>query len=474
MPSPRSPLRLWKCSQRRIGCWGMLAAGLLLLSATVRGEREIPGLLFGGATSTPEKPPVEVDAAIPRGAEKHFVSRPLAGTATCSAKRPVCVHASSQETSDSAVRHLEDAWTRWVHVLGLLGPESDGTLGGGPELDWYLLDDRDPGFYLDTARALSDRGVGFCVSGPTQVTLHGAAECIALATSHRMDAAETPALHQAFAEYGGWLLAGPTHASYAAIDFAQANPHLNLLGREREAHGAAGAMWFAYLEQAVAHAAPGVLSSALFQLSHAFAQTNTLRWNNEPDSFDVLRRAFNEEPQRFSDFLIQFATARAFLGNRDDGAHAPGLGWLGANGRVHFDWSISYSSLPRNLASPRPLEPMGSSYVWLELDSVPLGARLAFRAQWEEPARFKWLVIAVDHEGREMKRWDVAYLEKGILIEKTLLGFEGAAGLIFVAMNLDGVDVLHPYDPDYAPWERHGYTLYITQLNSHSTQPSPK
>ncbi|MEN9581118.1 MAG: hypothetical protein RJA70_4127 [Pseudomonadota bacterium] len=442
------------------------------LSAAALGAGEVPGILFSGGASAPEKPPVEIDADLPRGAEIRFVSRPSTSFSACAANRPVCVHGPTTASVSAALEMLEAAWTGWVHVLNLPQPQSDHALGAGPELDWYLVEDPPTGFYLDSARALSDRGIGFCTSSPTQLDLHYATRCLAQAASYGMDAAETPALHEAYGAYAASLLAGPSASTREHIDAVQATPHVNPLGREHNEHSAAGALWLAYLDQAVARSAPGVLPTALFQLSHAFSVTNSTRWNNEPDSFDVLRRAFNEDPQRFAEFLSQFAIARAFLGDRDDGTHPPGLAWLEASGRVHFDWHLSYSTLPRNVASPRPLEPLGSSYVWLELDDVPLGARLAFRAQWEEPARFKWLVVSVDRDGREMKRWDVPYLEKGTQLEKTLMGFEGAAGLIFIAMNLDGVDVLHPYDPDFEPWEPHGYTLYITQLNTPSSQPS--
>jgi hypothetical protein len=109
-----------------------------------------------------------------------------------------------------------------------------------------------------------------------------------------------------------------------------------------------------------------------------------------------------------------------------------------------------------------PLSPYGISYVWLDLDSVALGTELSFRIEWEAPVAFQWTVVGLDHEGRQVNRWDLPYLENGTRIERTLMNFENAAALLFVGVNLGAVDVAHPFDPDQQPWEPHAYTLYLT------------
>ncbi len=463
LPTPPAPWRL-----RFIKC-GVLTLGVgvvtLLQSLPAHGDREVPGLLFGGGMAERQDKPVELDPALPRGTEIRFFQRPEAESSACSWRRPVCVHGSEGVGLQRPLELMVSAYERLISVLQLPAPLADGTLGGGPELDWYLDDEQtELRVFPDPARLTRDQSSAFCSSAPSQISAQSAARCVAEALSYALDAAETPALREGYGGFASWLIGASEADDFEFVDQAQQQPEVALMRRDHSKLDAAAALWFAYVEEALGSAQAGVVPTALLSLSRGSTEAGSWDWNNEPDSFDVLRRAFDEDAQRYADFMVQFAASRAFLGDRDDGTHAPGLAWLGDAGRVRFDWSLRYSSLPRNVASPRPLEPMGASYVWLELDGVPLGARLAFRAQWEEPVRFKWLVIAVDHEGREMTRWDVPYLERGTKVEKTLMNFEAAAGLMFIAMNLGGVDLLHPFDPDYEPWEKHGYTLYITEL----------
>lgn len=440
-----------------------LISALSCFSSTALGDRVVPGLLFGGGLADPIEKPIEVDEALPRGPEIRFFDRPIAALSVCALASPVCVHSSTARDLSGVLQTLASAYTRVVHVLDLPPPASDGALGGGPELDWYLTPDVPAlEIRMDSASLSHDTSSAFCASSESDVDLTTATRCVAGALSARLDAAETPALRQAYANHISWLVSDSDRLD--AVDLVQREPHRALLHRDRSNRSAGAALWLSFVERSLGVAAPGVLPTALFSLSRGTTEPGSVDWHNEPDSLDVIRRAFKEDRQRYADFFGQFAASRAFIGDRNDGAHLPGLSWLGHAGRVRFDWQLRYSSLPRNLASPRALEPMAASYVWLELDSVPLGAQLAFRANWEGPVRFKWLVIAVDAEGREMSRWDIPFLERGTQVEKTLLNFEAAAGLIFVAMNLGGVDLLHPFDPDYEPWERHGYTLYITEL----------
>jgi hypothetical protein len=72
--------------------------------------------------------------------------------------------------------------------------------------------------------------------------------------------------------------------------------------------------------------------------------------------------------------------------------------------------------------------------------------------------------VAVDGAGKEISRWQLPRLQRGTKLEKTLVNFEQAAGLMFVGVNLGGVDLAHPFDPDSYPWEPHAYTLYLADL----------
>lgn len=454
-----------------------------MVTTPVVGERKTPGLLFGGGMSDPAAPVVEVDPALPRGARRGWDERPAPQRTHCVSRRPICVHAAAAQIGEGALEAFAEALQRAYDDLVLTrqlpAPLADGVLGGGPEVDAYLVDagefapssgsgHREGDVALrvltDPPRLRTDQSSGACLVARDLATDSTAARCLGHLMALRLDAAETPALREGYAEYLSWLNAGADAQGLAIIDDAQANPQLNVTARERDSLTRAAALWWSYLDSSLAAGAAGVLPTAVLSLSRATTSDAHPEWHNEPDAFDVLRGAFSNDMQRVADYLAGYAAGRLFLGNRNDGVHLPGLGWLGPLGRVRFDWVIDYSSLPRHLASTRALEPMGMSYVWLNLDSVPLGARLAFRIEWEEPVRFKWLVVSLDREGREMNRWDLPYLEKGQTIEKVLVNFEAAAALVFVGINLGGVSPSHPFDPDHEPWEPHAYTLYVTEL----------
>ncbi len=162
--------------------------------------------------------------------------------------------------------------------------------------------------------------------------------------------------------------------------------------------------------------------------------------------------------------MVDFAAARAFLGDRDDGAHFLESGWLGSFGRVRFDWNIPFSDLPRRVAPVRPIAPNGSIYIWLDLDKVPENVELGFRGEWEPPVSFQWTLVAVDATGKELRRLNAPFVERGTRAEQSLVDLSGARGIIVVGTNLGGIDLRHPFDPDYAPFEPHGCTVYLAKL----------
>ena len=211
-------------------------------------------------------------------------------------------------------------------------------------------------------------------------------------------------------------------------------------------------------------AQPGLLPVALAQLARVDTPPGQLRWQNEPDLVDVLRRAFDRSSLGFGDFMLGFAVERAFLGTRDNGSHHPELAGLGDAGRVRFDWVLAASSLPRRVAPRRPLEAFGCAYSWLDLDRITLGKTLAFRAEWEAPAAIRWALVAVDARGEVLRRFDLPYVQNATSAERTLDDLDGAVGVLIAGINLGGIDLAHPFDPDHEPSEPHGFTLYVTEL----------
>src|SRR5262245_22902415 len=110
--------------------------GLALALAPRLSQAQAPPLVLG---------PPPYDEVRPTGREVAPArARPEAAeapSAACSFREQVCVHAPVATAPDAVLwtlRHAEHA-LRAFRALGLPGPLSDGTLGGGPAFDIYLL-----------------------------------------------------------------------------------------------------------------------------------------------------------------------------------------------------------------------------------------------------------------------------------------------------------------------------------------------
>jgi hypothetical protein len=435
-------------------------------------ERMLPQpslLLGGGAASAPTS--VAIDPRLPSGASVQVEARPGALPAVaCSLHERVCVHHDarvSEALAQDYVRAMQQAWRDLVEALGLPAPLPDLALGPNRGLDLYLsasapLDVR---VFADPALGDETRRSAFCRARPSRVELRRQTTlCVAEALLLGIDAGETPFLRRAIAAYLWSLVGTPTAHDLAAVDALQANPQLSIAGRDAARESAGALLFFEYVDARLGAAEPGLLPVALAQLSRSATPPGLPRYTNEPDLIDVLRRAFSESSSGFEDFMLGFAVERAFVGARDDGRHHPALAWLGDAGRVRFDWVLPASSLPRRVAPRRPLEAFGCAYSWLDLDRITLGKVLAFRAEWEAPASFRWALLTIDGGGRVLGRFDLPYVQNATSAERTLEDYDGALGVLIVGINLGGVDLAHPFDPDHEPSEPHGFTLYLTEL----------
>jgi hypothetical protein len=98
------------------------------------------------------------------------------------------------------------------------------------------------------------------------------------------------------------------------------------------------------------------------------------------------------------------------------------------------------------------------------LDGVGLRDTLGFRAEWEAPVAFTWSLVLVDAQGHELKRLEVPYQARATRVEQRLVDFQAAAYLLVVGTNMGGLGGSHPFDPDVAPFEAHGCTVYLARL----------
>jgi hypothetical protein len=247
------------------------------------------------------------------------------------------------------------------------------------------------------------------------------------------------------------------------VDDAQAHPERALAARSSES-SSAGTLLFDYLESARSSQAPGTLLTSLLSAGASSTQGGSFEWNNEPDVFDVLRHSADEDTAKTASLFGDYAVSRAFSGDRDDGTHAPFLEWAGAFARPRYDWVIKFSSLPRRVRASRPIEPTGIELIWIDLDEVPIGVSLGFESEWEAPVSFKWRLISVDDQGREMARVDVPFQERGRSSEGRVVNLTGVRAVLAIGINLGGVDLAHPFDPDQDPFEPQSCTAYFARM----------
>jgi hypothetical protein len=376
----------------------------------------------------------------------------------------------AEATARQALAALERAYDRVVLAMRLPAPLADGGLGGTDGLDLYLTAGAEAQLNIGQDPSVLgpfDQASAFCrLEAPEQALLDRAATlCVGEAIASRLDPAEGPHLRRSLATQL-WLVTGrPSFADLAAVDEVQSNPQVSIASRARSRSSEGAAIFLEFLGEAFSATGPGVLETSVLSIAAGATAPAAFQWDNEPDIFDVLRRTLDDKPRRMAELMSDFAVARAFVGTRDDGAHLPTLDWTGSFGRVRFDWALDLSSLPRRVAARYPVEPTGSIYVWLGIDqAVPVGTVLGFRAEWEPPVAFSWVLVRVGAGGEELSRVTAPIQAHATLVEQTLEDLQDVAGVLVVGVNLGGVDPAHPFDPDVEPFEAHSCTVYLTKL----------
>ena len=452
--------------------WLTLLSLSLLADPAVAQPRREPPILFGGGRPK-VKPIVTIDPSLPTGASLGVgAERPRSALPpTCSFRTPVCVHGAAgiaPPTLLGALGALERAYERLVWALRLPAPEADLGKGGSDALDLYLLGDKSPLDVKTEGLRLGafDRASAFCTTGELDGALleRAATQCVGEAIARRLDAGESPHLQRAFATALFWLIGQPTALDVQAIDDVQSHPELAIARGKRSRSSDGAALFFQYLEEARSESDTGILSTSLLAAAASKTPASAASYANEPDFFDVLRHTHDENPAKMAALMANFAVARAFVGDREDGLHLPGLGFAGSFGRARFDWVIPFSSLPRRVLTGRAIEPSGTELIWITLDEVPLGIALGFQAEWEKPVSFQWQLLTLNADGEELQRIDVPHQERATSAEARVVKLDGAKAVLVVGTNLESVDLAHPFDPDVEPFEPHSCTIYLAKM----------
>lgn len=407
-----------------------------------------------------------------------IASRPETSARVCSFREPVCVHASSGAPSQlllDTLADLEHARTALVRVLGLPSPLPDGSLGGSPAFDLYLTDpsrrsggairpvvvERDEPAIGEPDRAsafaLLDANLEGCERG--NLVTRAVASAIGLG----IDAAEDDTLRESRAAYLAELVTPCGAVTRSLVDDFQRHPERAIFSSANDVEPARGLLFPWYLDLTLGTRTPGILPFALTAASRQHTPLGSFIWVDEPDIFDSLRAslASREPPQKLSGLLLDFAVARAFVGNRDDGMHMPETRWTGESGRVRFDWSVPFTSLPRSLAPRLPIEPTGASYLWVDLEGAPREARVTFRAEWEPPVLFRWAIVRVRKDGTEASRVTVTGQDGATSATQVIEAIDDLAGLLIVGTNGGDIGLTRPFDPDEQPHEPHGYVVTL-------------
>jgi len=449
------------------------AAGAWFAAGSAHADNRIrrdPPLLFGVGPHA-IRPPVEIDPLLPKGsrfAARH--ERPHSIGAACSARLPLCVQRgpnSSAEQALSALPAFELAYERVVGALNLPAPLPDDGQGGSDALDWYLNEAAELSAERDAlVLGAFDRAAAFCSGGASDDSLtleRNATLCVGEAIAKRLDPGEAPAIQRAFASELWWITGRVGSVDVQAVDDAQAHPERALASRSGEPNAAA-TLLFEFLESARSSQAPAGLVTSLLAAAASSTPGGAFEWNNEPDVFDVLRHSLDEDTGKTATLFGEYAVSRVFLGDRDDGTHPPFLEWAGAFARPRYDWTIKFSSLPRRVRASRPIEPTGIELIWIDMDEVPIGVSLGFESEWEAPVSFKWRLISVDDQGREMARVDVPYQERGRSSEGRVVNLTGVRAVLAIGINMGGVDLAHPFDADQDPFEAQSCTAYFARM----------
>lgn len=431
-------------------------------------------MLEGPAASAEKRPARADDEARPTGREVASArQRPdpaAVPVAACSFTEPVCIRADPSVNGGVVLSTLRDAEhaLRGYRALGLPSPLPRA--GGPSSYDLYLLPGEPRPLTVGELTPSSDawdRAAAFTILPPPSpragcAAAFTVAQSLAHAIGLRFDAgAEDGALAMA-SSYLASLVAPCPNVELAAIDDFQRHPERSFAaGDPDRPDGALLFPWF--LDDAYGRGTPGSVMASLLALATQKTPPGSLQWHNEPDVFDALRATMKDRGHTIDQLLLDFAVARAFVGSRSDGGHLGGVERFGDFGRVRFEWSVPYDSLPRRLAPGAPIESLGMTYLWVDTSNAPPGSELTFVGDWELPAVFRWALVKVDKNGAEAGRLDVAGLFGASHAERTLVGVDGLAGVMVVGVNAGSMDRSHPFDPDEQPGMPHSYTVMLVK-----------
>ncbi|HET8938046.1 MAG TPA: hypothetical protein VFN67_31600 [Polyangiales bacterium] len=322
---------------------------------------------------------------------------------------PLRLHTANRKRAEQTLLAFERAYTT-LQTQGWPLPTLDGQLGGGPDIDLYVL----PGVAkasLGVAGPLTPSDFDAALTYariaddlPRAELFACVHSALAQAGLSAIDPAEAASWVFASAELSVWQLTGELGCD-GSLSSGQQQAELGLLNSDR-ASGNAGALFLGMLSERVERE-PGWFVRSLWettrQRSTGLVAAERLR--SSPDLWEVLRVTLEAQHIKLDDELIEFGVARYFAGPSARKAQAPYriLAALPSDAAVPLMQDLRSSQLPVKLSDHAPLHDLGRVYVRVKLDDRS-HERLQVWLHGELGARWSLTAVRLSERGRELGR----------------------------------------------------------------------
>lgn len=474
---------------------------LLAAVAGVLGSLACPSPAW--AEDDPPAPQPPPDTGVP-GPRVAYATRPvlLHEAKACSARVPICVHASGTTPGRVVLDVLasaERAWETMAGALRLGSPDVDEDdlayhvylVEGARERGATYVAGRDVRSRIDRARAFTVLDASSNMHAGCVLDALVAREIaravlyrVAPATAEGIALAQTAYLAQLIVPCATGFAVDAVQAFQSRPERAVCDSRVGEVGTSAEdevrpstpiaasppilqhpstarsfAEGAA--LFWGRIDWAYGRA-PASIVMASWAMSPTMTDVGAQRWHDEPDAFDVLRVSFKNALSTGStldDLLLDTAVARAFMGSADDGLHDVETRTFGDAARVPLDWDLPWPAQPKRVAPRAAVYPTGASYLVVHRAGAPPGARLRVEIAWEEHALFRWALVKLDAEGRELGRVPIPTRERAVEAQMTLVDLDGVDRVLLVGMNAG--DPSYRFDPDDEVWEPHSWLVTL-------------
>ena len=369
-----------------------------------------------------------------------------------SLRAPVAVHLAPGVPAALGVAALataERACDGLEFILRLPLPLSDGTHGGGSDVDVYItpdgptvdtvvdaLDDTSP---WDSASAfVRVRAVADPVAFARAVT-----EGIAQAAVRGANADPPATVVRALgASIAGMITGLPEDP--AAVRAFQREPWRAMFSDQGVEAGRGAGIVVDHILRRWDDDRHGLLGDLVWaSVQHTPGDSPRL-WD-EPDVFDVARRLFRTEPGGVPGMLLDTAIDRALAGTP---ASEDRLGDLDDPTLAAVPMrALSWRDLPVQAEAPRPLDVLGMASVTLDLADAPLGASVSLWLHAGPYSHWVASVVRVGRDGRVAGRADSGVITDGTWSAE-VEALDGVTRVVVVAVDL-GVEDYEPDVPTY-------------------------